>query len=357
MKCPMPFYRSAKGAWYVQLRDGRQKSLGKHPVNLPQPKRSKDGEWNPPDAVMKEYHKVMLHEDTGPVQAEFTVGEVFDLYLDYCQQQTASYELYSYFLNDADKSFGTLKLSELKPFHLTRWVNKHGSWGETTRHMVITVVKAAINYGLREGYVESNPIRFMTMPTPESRDRILSPEEWQNILGSIKDPCFRDYLVALRESGARPGEVAQLKPENVDVELGIWVLKKHKTKKKTRQDRVIYCSPALVELTKQRLAITAPGQYLFQNTKGNKWTKSSLYFRFETLRKKFPELEDVVPYTLRASFATDALEAGVPEATVSELLGHRDTRMLHKHYSKLSKKVAHLREAAAKASGGCAVGA
>jgi hypothetical protein len=46
---------------------------------------------------------------------------------------------------------------------------------------------------------------------------------------------------------------------------------------------------------------------------------------------------------------TDALEAGIPIATVSELAGHRSTKMVEQVYSKLSERKAHLRAAAAKA--------
>jgi integrase len=34
----------------------------------------------------------------------------------------------------------------------------------------------------------------------------------------------------------------------------------------------------------------------------------------------------------RHTFATDALEQGVPDALVAELLGHASTAMIHRHY-------------------------
>jgi integrase len=330
MKMPRPFYRKQKEVWVVQLRNGRQVTLGKTKEEAEQ-----------------KYREVMLHEE-GP-EKEYLVREVFDLYLDYCQRETGSYDLYLYFLNDAAKCFGHVTASDLKPFHIDRWLRGHPRWGATTRNMVVTVVKAAFNYGVRMGHVPANPVKLMPLPKPVVRDRILTEEERTQIFEAIRDVCFADYLTALLESGARPGEVATLTPENVNLDLGIWVLKKHKTKRKTGRPRVVYLTPALLELTRRRVADTPPGKPVFRNTRGNAWTNSSLYFRFEGLRKRFPHLADVVPYTLRATYATEALEQGVPDATVAELLGHSDTRMLHKHYSKLSKKVEHLRQAAERA--------
>src|SRR5262249_49351759 len=95
-----------------------------------------------------------------------------------------------------------------------------------------------------------------------------------------------------------------------------------------------------------------PAGPIFHNSKGRPWTRNSLRCRFRTLRKKFPQLAGVVCYTMRHSFATDALERGLTDATVAELMGHAGTQTLHRHYNKLAQKVDHLRAEAAKLSGG-----
>jgi integrase len=59
-----------------------------------------------------------------------------------------------------------------------------------------------------------------------------------------------------------------------------------------------------------------------------------------------------VAYTYRSSFATDALERGVPDATVSALLGHTNTETLHRFYNRLSKRINYLKGAAERATGG-----
>jgi integrase len=52
--------------------------------------------------------------------------------------------------------------------------------------------------------------------------------------------------------------------------------------------------------------------------------------------------------SFRHGFITDALEAGVPIATVAELAGHRGTKMIERTYSKLRERKGHLRDAARK---------
>ena len=67
-------------------------------------------------------------------------------------------------------------------------------------------------------------------------------------------------------------------------------------------------------------------------------------------RTKLPHLKHFVCYNLRHTYATDALDNGVGIAQVAELLGHTEHRMVSKHYGHLSQKVAHMRDAAAKAA-------
>jgi site-specific recombinase XerD len=54
---------------------------------------------------------------------------------------------------------------------------------------------------------------------------------------------------------------------------------------------------------------------------------------------------------LRHAFVTDALERGVPIATLAQIVGHRDTKMIAQVYSHLHEKKKHLREAVKKATG------
>ena len=74
--------------------------------------------------------------------------------------------------------------------------------------------------------------------------------------------------------------------------------------------------------------------------------RNAVRCRFRRLRQKLGLDAGVVAYAFRHSWTTDALEKGVPIATVAELLGHSDTKMVSAHYSHLHEKREHLRTAA-----------
>jgi site-specific recombinase XerD len=88
-----------------------------------------------------------------------------------------------------------------------------------------------------------------------------------------------------------------------------------------------------------------PTGLVFRNTKGTAWTRHTIAHRFERLRTKLNLGPGATAYSLRHLFITDALERGVPIATVAVLVGHTDTTMISRVYSKLDERNKHLREA------------
>ncbi len=107
----------------------------------------------------------------------------------------------------------------------------------------------------------------------------------------------------------------------------------------------------MVELTR-RLMEKYPEGPLFRGPRSKRgFTRNGVRCRFRNLRAKLPHLAGVISYTMRHSFATQALVNGVGIAHVAELMGHVDTSMVSQHYAHLAGNVQHMREAALKAAG------
>ena len=69
---------------------------------------------------------------------------------------------------------------------------------------------------------------------------------------------------------------------------------------------------------------------------GNPWKKDTVVQKVDRLRAKLDLPKDFTVYAYRHTFATNALLNEVPLQTVSELLGHSDTRMVSKVYGTLT---------------------
>jgi integrase len=177
------------------------------------------------------------------------------------------------------------------------------------------------------------------------REKTVTPEERAKIDAEVKDQALRLYLFAMRQTGARSMEVRTVTA--AEVRDGECVMKS-KDFDRTGKYRHIYLTTEMVELSKA-LCEKNPEGPLFRNTRGRPWTHIAIRIRFRNLRKKLGLPSGVVATAMRHTWVTDALEAGIPIATVAELAGHRSTKMVDSVYSKLSERKGHLRAAAEKA--------
>ncbi len=340
------WHRDFDSWWYATVRESgtrKQHRLIKGP-NTPEHRKLAE----------KELIRILAdhqgHEELADTPTWITVDHVITGFLTHSSHEhdQTSYRWYKTMLHDFNERFGHLRIRQLRKRHVKYWVKKK-AYNPTSANKFIGAVKRAFNWAVEEEHIAKSPIAHVRKPKPLARQRILDPGERELILNSIRDQAFKDFVTAL-QTGARPGEIARVSAAEVFIEQGMWILEKHKTAKKTGKPRVIYLTPPMIVLTRKLMAKNPEGR-LFLNRNRKPWTKNAIRLRFKRLRERFPQLKGVVAYTFRHSFATDALERGVPDADVAELMGHEGTEMLHAYYSKLSQKRAHLQEAARRATG------
>ena len=352
MKQPKPWYRASKSAWYVEHKF-KQVRLGEHPEDAPPPKKPKGG-WNPPQSILDAFYKLMATDPANlPKPEKIVVALLCDLFLEHSEKHHSPecYANYKHFLQSFSDEHGRNPGAEIKPFHVTRWLDNHPSWKGSRRHAVIAV-KRVFSWADQQGILTPSPIRSLKADRAKRRTRVLSKSELAEILAAIRDTQFREFIQAMLETGCRPSEVARVAATNVDLSLGVWVFDEHKTAKKTQRPRVVYLTQAMIDLSRKLIAKFPDGP-LFRGPRGNTaFTRQNIRCRFRRLRKKLPHLKHFVCYNLRHTYATQALLNGVGVAQVAELLGHTSTEMVSKTYGHLAEQVAHMRDAATRAIGG-----
>jgi integrase len=349
MKQPKPWFRASKNAWYVE-HHFKQVRLGEHPDDAPPPKKSKSG-WNAPPPILDAFYKLMATDPANlPKPEKIAAAIVCDLFLDHSEKHHCpdTFANYKHFLQSFCQRYGTLPAAELKPFHVTKWLDDHPSWKGGRRHAVIAV-RRAFSWADQQGILSPSPLHTLRAGRAKRRTRVLTKDELTEILAAIKDRQFREFMQAMLETGCRPSEVARVTAANVDLALGVWVFEQHKTDKKTHKPRIVYLTPAMVELSRKLVELYLEGP-LFRGPRGKAaFTRQNIRCRFRRLRKKLPHLKHFVCYSVRHTYATSALVKGVGIAQVAELLGHSSTEMVSRTYGHLADQVAHMRAAAAKA--------
>jgi len=346
-----PFYRSFDGCWYAYRQVGTKRKQVKLTDTDGKPIRGQDREAD----AFQAFFRFMADDPAHvPEAAALTVAKLCDLFLDHSQRHNdaRTYDWYKSYLQSFCDTFGTMPALKVKPIHVSRWLDANPGW-TTSRRCAIVALKRSYNWANDEGLLDENPLKRVKRPQNKRRERIPTADEREQILMAIKDEPFREFVFAMQETGARPGEVRKVTAAHFSEENGAWILPEHKTRKKTGKPRVIYLTPAMITLTR-KLAGQWPDGPIFRGPKRKgcqPYSRNAIRCRFRRLRAKLPQLKGIVSYSYRHGFITDALERGVPVATVAELAGHTDLKMIQQHYGHLSERRKHLQDAVRKAVG------
>ena len=151
---------------------------------------------------------------------------------------------------------------------------------------------------------------------------VLSKKEVCAILKALDNIKHRALLMTIYACGLRPLEVARLRPADIDSQRMVVHIKHGKG----RKDRYVMLSGRLLSTLREYWQATSPKprHWLFPGQDIRKHlTRSSVQKIFARAKQKACITKKVSVRTLRHSFATHLLEAGVGIRVIQRLLGHR----------------------------------
>jgi len=102
-----------------------------------------------------------------------------------------------------------------------------------------------------------------------------------------------------------------------------------------------------LEICRQRAARYPEGA-IFRNRAGRSWRGQGLVEHFGNLSRLLGFR--VIAYSLRHTYATDAIVNGVDVITLAEIMGHSDLTMLQQVYQHINQRSEHIRVAAERAT-------
>jgi len=206
---------------------------------------------------------------------------------------------------------------------------------------------ASIEYGWGSTY---NPFFGFKKLPPESDsyDKIFpfSMDEQNKIIVCLPDH-WKPYFDAAFKIGLRQGEQIAIKPNDIDWAKGLLHIKRAftrdengkvvlgKTKNKYSR-RIVRLIPVMYDTLKAQKKIydQFKGEYFFCSTNGKRADRNHLRRKVWTPALKKGEVKYREIKQTRHSFATNALSCGESPLWIAKIMGHRDTDMIIKVYSK-----------------------
>lgn len=320
-----PWYRAGRG-WYVTV-DGNQLPLG---VNDP---NNESAAW----AAFQELLSRLRGTAPGDPRTVDQAAEQF-LAEKSTTNKPGSIKRYRQQLKRLRDTFGAVLLAALDPAAVDA-DSKLAAWSPTTRSHYLSLIEAFLRW-------IGKPHKFRKPPKSSAgAGRVIPPEIHERCLCVCNIGDWRQVLRFLWLTGCRPSEAAAVAVDNVDWAAGVVKLVEHKTAGKTGRARLIYLCPESIAVLREQFAKWGTG-FLFRGQGGVRLSRQAFVMKFTRLSERVRH--HVTAYGYRHTFATRALEKGIPDAQVAALLGHTGTAMLFKHYSHLIESARVLKGVAAK---------
>jgi integrase len=196
-------------------------------------------------------------------------------------------------------------------------------------------VGAMFRWALGQDLIEIDPINgLQSYGMGERRDRVLSADELRILWHWLDTSGFpyRDVLKLQIALGARCGEIAGMRVDEIDQKQWLWTLPEERSKnKRPRTTPLIGIARAIVA---GRLDSAGSGP-LFLSENGGLPLRTAHVAAVLVKRKKKLPVEDFTSHDLRRTFATQLAEMGVALDLIAALVGHetgKDQRTLIRHY-------------------------
>ena len=264
-----------------------------------------------------------------------TVRAIVEEFLHWCElhRSTSTVPIYRSRLNQFVERFGSRAFDTLRLTDIEQWLADSGRRSDgslkrpdTRRGYVITFQRLQ-TWAIEHGKLQSKIAERLEKPPSQERRRLPTDAEAAAIIENAS-PAFRLIYVALRQSGARPGELAAAQLSDIEwrtdrdgrrIPVAIELVE-HKAARVTGRSRRIIIGEQFAGTVTDAIGDRTAGP-VFLSPRGRQWTQQGLSRTFERLRKRLDLPKDLVLYLTRHWHATKLCRLRGIQAA-AESLGH-----------------------------------
>ncbi len=206
-------------------------------------KRGKGGRGKKKGRV-EESDRVKTEKEAETTPTAMGFLELLNLRLDYVRvYKSQKYYLdHIYTARKLVKEWPHLKCGEITLRMVQAYLIKRSKVSAFTANKELRYLRALFNFGIKQGLVKANPTQGLEfMPVEKKVKYLPSKEDVAKVL-LVADPDTQDYLIAIKETMARMGEINRLTWDDVDFDRKTVVLY-------TRKKRGGHLTPRKIPMT------------------------------------------------------------------------------------------------------------
>ncbi|MEP7312531.1 MAG: tyrosine-type recombinase/integrase [Pseudomonadota bacterium] len=231
-----------------------------------------------------------------------------------------------------ETTFGRMRVDKIRSADVRRW-RDNAALGKASANRTLSSLKAALNLAVsnrrvtadrRIEWADVKPYKDATT----RRTLFLDLPQRRKLLAAAGNGALRDLLEAAMATGARAGELVNAPRSAFDARTGSMTFT-GKT-----GTRTVPLSPAALKLFTRLAKAKLPAARLLVRDDGEPWNHSDWDELVKAAAAKAKLPTGTVLYTLRHSFITTALTAGMTTLDVARLVG-TSLMMIEKHYGHL----------------------
>ncbi len=261
------------------------------------------------------------------------------------------HQLKSYVKNYIDPAIGNMPIKDIRAIDLQKILNSVAGQSSSQANKLRNLLRSAFRQARIDRIIIYDPAETLTIPdVTEGTHRPITDEERKHILSVCETHRAGLWVLFCLYTGARPIESRAALWDDIDFDSHTITLH---SAKNGFGDRIVPCPDLLYN---RLYAVRQSGHVFTQPTTGKPHTATSMRQMWESFKRAvdidmgaqtfrgaiLPETskikDDLTPYCLRHTYATDLQSAGVPINVAREFLGHKNIVMTSRVYTRLSQK-------------------
>jgi len=203
-------------------------------------------------------------------------------------------------------------------------------------------VKSVLGFAVKHEWLTKNPVqRSLEFPIPQQSPTYLSKDDFQKLLGKVKEPVLRDLFLFAALSGLRLSEILNLKWSAVDFEKRQFAVSNTDTfTTKSGKERTVPMHEEVHKVLSVRRGDGTEDGLVFCKRGGFRLERNYVSKKFKGYVRDAALSEKLHFHSLRHSCASWLVDAGVSLYVVQNILGHSNINTTQ-IYSHLSQNTLH----------------